>query len=137
MDYVKDISDELHDAIQQSVDCKGVEGSGMQTPPVSATPVTARTTRRTERANPTGPEQGNISSLTEGGSSSAMARGAVSQAAPLMVLSLDYPAFSPQWKQVFDAGDDPTQTINAMMKGAKKRVLINELGPKWNDPAAQ
>ena len=48
-----------------------------------------------------------------------MARGAVSQAAPLTVLSLDDPAFSLQWKQVFDACDDPTQTINAMMKGAK------------------
>eukprot|EP00961_Rhodomonas_salina_P167113 2251936-Rhodomonas_salina.1 len=64
MDYVKDVGDKLHDAIQQSVDRKGMEGSGMQTPPVSATPATARTTRRTERANPTGPEQGDISSLT-------------------------------------------------------------------------
>eukprot|EP00961_Rhodomonas_salina_P175559 2367726-Rhodomonas_salina.1 len=29
------------------------------------------------------------------------------------------------------------QTIKAIMKGAKKRVLINELGSKWNDPASQ
>eukprot|EP00961_Rhodomonas_salina_P015495 208078-Rhodomonas_salina.1 len=57
--------------------------------------------------------------------------------ASLTVLSLDDPTSTSQWKKVCDAGDDPTQTIKAIMKGAKKRILINELGPKWNDPASQ
>eukprot|EP00961_Rhodomonas_salina_P163173 2197582-Rhodomonas_salina.1 len=133
MDYVKDVGDKLHDAIQQSVDRKSGDGTGMRTPQVASTPATAMSTHSTKRVNPSGPEQGDISSLQDAGSSSTMAR----DTASLTVLSLDDPTSTSQWKKVCDAGDDPMQTIKAIMKGAKKRVLINELGPKWNDPASQ
>eukprot|EP00961_Rhodomonas_salina_P291790 3932325-Rhodomonas_salina.1 len=124
MDYVKDVGDKLHDAIQQSVDRTGWEATGMRTLQVTSTPATVMSTRRTERIDPPGQEQGDITSLQDSGSSSAMARGTTS----LTVLSLDDPTSTSQWKKVCDAGDDPTQTIKAItMKGAKKRVLINEL----------
>eukprot|EP00961_Rhodomonas_salina_P010353 138836-Rhodomonas_salina.1 len=67
----------------------------MHTPQVASTPATAMNTRRTERINPSGPEQGDISSLTAACSSSTMTRNTAS----LTVLSLDDPAFASKWKQ--------------------------------------
>eukprot|EP00961_Rhodomonas_salina_P267955 3620521-Rhodomonas_salina.1 len=62
----------------------------MRTPQVASTPATVMNTRRTERVNPSGPEQGDISSLTDAGSSSTTTR----DTAPLTVLSLDDPTFA-------------------------------------------
>eukprot|EP00961_Rhodomonas_salina_P153166 2062285-Rhodomonas_salina.1 len=109
MDYVKDVGDKLHDAIQQSVDGKSGDGTGMHTLQVASTPATAMSTRRTERVNPSGPEQGDILSLQDAGSSSTMAR----DTASLTVLS--------QWKKVCDAGDDPTQTSHHRSRGPREK----------------
>eukprot|EP00961_Rhodomonas_salina_P139169 1872768-Rhodomonas_salina.1 len=104
MDFVKDVGDKYHDAIQQSVERKADDASGLQTPRVVSTPATCQRNLRSnaDRVNPPGPEGagGDIAFLQEGGSSSsqALTRGGTSTA-PLTVLSLDDPLFKTRWKQ--------------------------------------
>eukprot|EP00961_Rhodomonas_salina_P184464 2490824-Rhodomonas_salina.1 len=103
MDFVKDVGDKFHDAIQRSVERKADDASGLRTPNVAETPATERVLRsHGDRSNPSGPEgaSGDLSALRDGGGSSSQdAARTAHTAAPLTVLSLDDSLFKLRWKQ--------------------------------------